>query len=72
MIRENQRILNFINALVDGAILFLSYMIATYIRFYIMYGQRPKLQIAWNRNYFTAAALFAIVEVIFFYFANFL
>ena len=70
MIRENQRILNFINALTDGMILFVSYLIATYIRFYIMYGSNPALEIAWNQEYFTAAILFAIVEVIFLFFSH--
>ena len=70
MIRENQRILNLINALTDGMILFVSYLIATFIRFYIMYGAKPNLKIAWNENYFAAATLFAVVEIIFFYFAH--
>ncbi len=70
MIRENQRILNFINALSDAVILFVAYMISTYIRFYIMYGSKPNLGIAWNRSYFLAAVLFAIVEILFFYFAH--
>ena len=70
MIRENQRILNFINALTDAMILFIAYMIATYIRFYIMYGAKPNLGLAWNQEYFFAAGLFAIVEVLFFFFAH--
>ncbi len=70
MIRENQKILNLINALSDGVILFLSYMIATFIRFYMMYGATPKLYKVWNQNYFTAALLFAVVELLAFYFAH--
>lgn len=70
MISENQRILNWINVITDGIILFASYLIATFIRFYIMYGARPALQIAWNRSYFTAAAIFAVIELLVFYFAH--
>lgn len=70
MIRENQKILNVINALTDGMILFISYLISTFIRFYIMYGAKPALDKAWNQNYFTAAILFAAVELIAFYFAH--
>ena len=37
MIKENQRVLNILNVISDFIILFLSYMISTYIRFFFMY-----------------------------------
>ena len=70
MIRENQKILNMIHAITDGVLLFLSYLIATYIRFYIMYGSNPGLYLVWNREYFTGAIIFALVEIVVFYFAH--
>ena len=74
MIKENQRILNLLNVLSDFIILFLSYMLATYIRFFAMYiwyeARVPALDIAWNREYFLAALLFAMAEILFFYAAN--
>lgn len=70
MISQNQRILNWLNIITDGIILYASYLLATFIRFYIMYGAKPALHVAWNRNYFTAAAVFTIIELIVFYFAH--
>ncbi len=70
MIRKNQRILQILDAFSDGVLLFLSYLIATYIRFYIMYGAHPALHIAWNREYFAAAIMFAVVEVLVFFFSH--
>ncbi len=74
MIKENQRILNILNVISDFIILFLSYMISTYIRFFFMYitydNRVPALEVAWNRQYFLAALLFALVEIVFFYGAN--
>ena len=74
MIKENQRVLNILNVISDFIILFLSYMISTYIRFFFMYvtyeNKVPALEIAWNRQYFMAALLFALVEIVFFYGAN--
>ena len=74
MIKENQRVLNILNVISDFIILLLSYMISTYIRFFFMYvtyeNKVPALEIAWNRQYFMAALLFALVEIVFFYGAN--
>ena len=74
MIKENQRVLNILNVISDFLILFLSYIIATYIRFFCMYiwyeSKLPALWIPWNRQYLTAALLFALVEILFFYMAN--
>lgn len=74
MIKENQKLLNNINVISDFIILFLSYLMATYIRFFCMYiyyeNRVPALEIAWNKQYFIAALLFALVEIVFFYGAN--
>lgn len=74
MIKENQKIINILNVIFDFAILFLSYIGATYIRFFCMYvwyeAKVPALWVAWNRGYFLAALLFALAEILFFYVAN--
>lgn len=74
MIKENQKVLNIINVITDFFILFLSYIGATYIRFFCMYvwyeEKVPALWVAWNKQYFVAALLFALVEIVFFYAAN--
>ena len=66
----NQKLLNQLNLITDGLLLFASYLFATFIRFYTMYGAKPALQIAWNESYFIAAAVFAAIELIIFYFAH--
>lgn len=43
MINRNQRYMSFFNMLSDGLLVFLSYMIATYIRFDVMAGEKPLL-----------------------------
>lgn len=70
MIRKNQRILNCINMALDAFLVFCAYLVATYIRFDIMYGAMPALHVAWNRRYFEAAALYALVLVVVFYAAK--
>ena len=70
MIRRNQSILNIINMLLDAALVFCAYLLATYIRFDIMYGIAPALQLAWNRKYFEIAAVYAVVLVVVFYAAR--
>lgn len=74
MIKENQKVLNIINVITDFFILLLSYIGATYIRFcciYVWYEEKvPALWVAWNKQYFVAALLFALVETVFFYAAN--
>lgn len=70
MIRRNQKILNAVNMLLDAALVFCAYLLATYIRFDIMYGAAPALQLAWNRRYFEIAAVYAVVLVAVFYAAR--
>lgn len=70
MISQNQKILNWINVITDGMILFASYLLATFIRFYLMYGAKPALQRAWNQSYFIAALTFAVIELLVFSFAH--
>lgn len=38
MIRKNQRLLNFINMFMDGGIIFLSYLLSVWLRFYVLDG----------------------------------
>lgn len=67
LIRKNQGTLNAINMVLDGLLIFGSYLIATYIRFDVMYGAAPALQLAWNTAYLKVAALYAVVQVAIFY-----
>lgn len=67
MIRKNQDILNAVNMILDAILIFASYLLATYIRFDIMYGLAPALQLAWNPVYFRVAALYTAVLVATFY-----
>lgn len=39
MIRKNQKLLNFINMLMDGGIILLSYFLAVWMRFYVLDGE---------------------------------
>ena len=67
MIRKNQSILNCINMALDACLIFCAYLIATYIRFDIMYGARPALHLAWNGPYFWAAGVYTVLIVAAFY-----
>lgn len=55
LIKRNQRYLNGLNILLDALLIFCSYMVATYIRFDIMYGASPALYLVWNSGYILAA-----------------
>lgn len=74
MIKKNQRVLNIINVISDFVILFLSYLISTYIRFYYMYlmheAKAPALGLVWSEEYLTGAYIFAFFEIVIFYMAN--
>lgn len=39
MIRKNQKLLNFINMFMDGGIIFLSYLVSVWVRFYLLDGK---------------------------------
>ena len=67
MIRKNQSILNCIYMALDACLIFCAYLIATYIRFDIMYGARPALHLAWNGPYFWAAGVYTVLIVAAFY-----
>lgn len=67
MIRSNQKILNAVNMILDALLIFSSYLLATYIRFDIMYGASPALQLAWNAMYLRGALLYTVVLVGAFY-----
>lgn len=53
-----------LNMLLDGLLIFLSYVVATYIRFDVMYGAEPALYIAWNAAFFRVAILYALAIVL--------
>ena len=62
MIRKNQRIINILNVLLDGILIFLSYLIATGIRFGIMDGVGG-LSAVWRLEYFQVAVVYAAFMV---------
>ena len=41
MLRKNQKVLNCINMMLDATLIFCAYLVATYIRFDMMYGATP-------------------------------
>lgn len=63
MIKQNQKLFNICNKIVEILIIFLSYFVATYIRFDVMYGDAPALYIAWNSMYITLIGIYAILVV---------
>lgn len=67
MIRKNQTTLNAVNMVLDAILIFLSYLLATYIRFGVMCGKKPALWLAWNPLYLKAAALYAVLLVATYY-----
>ena len=67
MIRKNQRMLNAVNMALDAILIFVSYLVATYIRFGIMYGQKPALEQGWNLHFLRAAGLYTVALVAAFY-----
>lgn len=70
MIKRNQRYFNLLNMLSDAALIFLSYLIATYIRFDVMYGEAPSLWQAWNEECFIVATVYSVVIVVMNYFVH--
>ena len=70
MLRKNQKVLNCINMMLDATLIFCAYLVATYIRFDMMYGATPALQMVWTGKYFKIAAVYALVLVAAFYAAR--
>ena len=70
MLRKNQKVLNCINMMLDATLIFCAYLVATYIRFDMMYGATPALQMVWTGKYFKMAAVYALVLVAAFYAAR--
>lgn len=67
MIRKNQNLLNATNMLLDGILIFASYLAATYIRFDLLYGHTPALELGWDRPLLLVAGLYSVVIVLSFY-----
>lgn len=59
MIKQNQRLLNFVSRLIDFCLLLLAYLVSTYIRFDIMYGAKSALSMVWSSSYVWAAVIYA-------------
>lgn len=70
MVKENQKVLNILNSIVDGLLIFLSYFIATYIRFDLMKGHPWELRLVWSQPYVVTAFFYAVVMVLVFHCAN--
>lgn len=64
MIKENRRLFKIFNCIAEGLLFFLAYLIATYIRFDVMYGPYPMLRLAWNLQCFFAVFCYVIIVLI--------
>ena len=62
--------INVVSMIIDIFILLCSYLVATYIRFDLMYGTETALNIVWSQNYLFGAFLYTLVIVILFYLSN--
>ncbi len=69
MIKRNQPFLNFINALIDGAILYVSYFIASWIRFGVLKGSLTIEQV-WAQKYSFKFFTYSVLAVCFFAIRN--
>ena len=67
MIRRNQKLLNAVNMILDALLILFSYLLATYIRYDIMYGAFPALQLAWSPACLRGALVYTVVLVSAFY-----
>lgn len=65
MIRRNQKLLNRLNILTDVVLLYVSYLIAMYLRFEVLNGKRGENMLA--GNYLIMAAVFS-VSIVFIYY----
>lgn len=70
MLKENRRLFKIFNCITEGILIFLSYLIATYIRFDILYGDHPMLWIAWNRLCFFGLFCYIVVVLLLNYLTN--
>ncbi len=70
MLKENRRLFKIFNCITEGILIFLSYLIATYIRFDILYGDHPMLWIAWNRLCFLGLFCYIVVVLLLYYLTN--
>jgi len=67
VIRRNQKLLNAVNMILDALLILFSYLLATYIRYDIMYGAFPALQLAWSPACLRGALVYTVVLVSAFY-----
>ncbi len=65
MIKKNQKIINILNMLSDGIIIFLSYFVSLFIRFVVMKGTISL--ILWRYPYTLVAVLYSLSMVFFYY-----
>lgn len=65
MIKKNQKIINILNMLSDGIIIFLSYFVSLFIRFVLMNGTVSL--ILWRYPYTLVAVIYSIAMVFFYY-----
>lgn len=65
MIKKNQKIINILNMISDGIIIFLSYFISLFIRFVVMDGTVSL--VLWRYPYTLVAVIYTIAMVFFYY-----
>lgn len=70
LLKRNQRYLNFLNAIIELVIFFLSYILATHLRFNVLYNPYGNVYVnnVWGSYYIQAAITYAICMIIVYYF----
>lgn len=64
MIKRNQKLLNLLSSLLDGVLIFLAYLVATYIRWELLPGGRFTLQEEWTLHNLSYIVLYSVLLVV--------
>lgn len=64
MIRQNQRLVNLINRLLDGALIVTAYLLAAWLRLDFMINREASLEAIFHAEYTGVAAVYAVVMVL--------
>lgn len=69
MLKRNQKYLNFFNAIIELLLFFLSYLVATFIRFRVFYNPHVGigLNMLWNKVHIQGALFFSLFMCILYY-----
>ena len=64
MIKRNQKLLNLLSSLLDGVLIFLAYLVATYIRWELLPGGRFTLQDEWTLHNLAYIVVYSVLLVV--------